>query len=127
MCLHKTNRILTKSPLPTLSCLLYRRVCSLMNALEEECFCLREITINVHKLLAVLLLYVFVYFFILDFFVGCLLLNIPFYTHLNIPIIFVFLSFVYYFKNTISIFVTIFLFIYFILNRTVLQSSLSSE
>ena len=60
--LHKTDRILTKSSLPTLNCLLYRRVRSLMKGLEEECFCLREISGNVNKLLAVLLLYVFICF-----------------------------------------------------------------
>ena len=40
MSLHKTDQILTVSPLPTLSCLLYRKVLSLMNALEGECFLL---------------------------------------------------------------------------------------
>ena len=58
--LHKTDLLLTETPLHTLSCLLYRRVRSLMDALEAEFFCLREISIYVNKLLAVLLLYVFI-------------------------------------------------------------------
>ena len=41
-------------PLPELSCLLYRRVSSLINAREEECRCLREISINVNKLVIVI-------------------------------------------------------------------------
>ena len=48
---HKTDWILAELPLPALSCLLYLRVSSLMNAVQEECLCLREISINVNKLL----------------------------------------------------------------------------
>ena len=55
---HKTHWILSESPLLALSCLLYRVVSSLMNTLEGEYLCLREIPINVNKLLAVLLLHV---------------------------------------------------------------------
>ena len=117
---HKTDWILSESPLIALSCLLYRSESSLMNALEGECFCLREIPINVPKLLAVLLLpvYLFVRFFILHF-VGAYLLFNPlflmmlllyfylFLDHVNKPTIIVIGAFVFYFKNTISIFVTI--------------------
>ena len=109
---HKTHWILSESPLLALSCLLYRVVSSLMNTLEGEYLCLREIPINVNKLLAVLLLHVlficyflyctlllFVYFFILFYF--CLFID-----HINKLIIIVFAACVYHFKNTISIFIT---------------------
>ena len=101
-------------------CLLYRMISSLMNAHERGCFCLHEISIKVNKLLALLLLHVFIRFFILHFVVGCLLVNsllffqpllllyfCLFINHVNKPNIFVFWAFVYYFKNTISFFVTI--------------------
>ena len=73
--------------------------------LKENTLCLREISINVNKLLALMLLPVLLirYFFILHFVVACL-----FVKHVNEPIIFVFGTFVYHFKNTISIFVTIY-------------------
>ena len=75
------------------SCLLYCMISSMMNALEGECFCLREISPNIHKLLALLLLvftssFPFIYFLF-------------YFTYF----ILVFAAFVYYFKNTISIFV----------------------
>ena len=83
-------------------------------ALEGECFCLREISINVNKLLALLLLHFFIRFFILHFVLDCLLLNslllyfsTDFINDVNKPIIFVSGAFVDHFKNTISIFVTI--------------------
>ena len=119
MSLHKVDRILTESQLPILFCLLEARLRSLMNVLEGECFCLCEISINVDKLLAVLFLYVFIHYFILHFVVGCLLLNLSFFilmlllyfclfiNHVSKFIIFVFGAFVYHFKNTISIFITI--------------------
>ena len=53
---HKIDWILIELPWFALSCLLYRMVSSLLNALEAECFCLCEISIIVNKLLAVLLL-----------------------------------------------------------------------
>ena len=97
-------------------------VSSLMCALEEEYICLREISINVNKLLAVLLLPVlfiryytalccclfaslspFIFFFILMLLYFCLFVD-----HVNKPINFVFGAFFYNFKNTISIFVTVY-------------------
>ena len=60
--LHKSDRILTKLPKATLSRFLYRRVSSLMNALEGEYFCIRDISLNVNKLLVVLFLYAFIRF-----------------------------------------------------------------
>ena len=42
-----------------LCCLLYCSLSSLMNTLEGECLCLHEISVNVNKLLAVLLLSVY--------------------------------------------------------------------
>ena len=92
-----------------------------MNALEEECLCLCDILINVNKLLAVLLLsvYLFIYFFYaalccclftssFPFFILMLLLYFClFIDHVNKQIIFVFGAFVYQLNNTISIMVTI--------------------
>ena len=69
------------SLLPALSYLSYRIFSSVMNVLEGECLCLLEISINVNKLLAVLLLPVYPLFFILHFVVVCLLLNIFFYIY----------------------------------------------
>ena len=62
---HKTDWILFELPLLALSCLLYRRVSSLIKAPEGECLCLRKISINVNKLFTVLLLpvYLFICFF----------------------------------------------------------------
>ena len=62
---HKTDWILFELLLPALSGLLYRRLNSLMNALEGERLSLSEIFINVNNLLAVLLLlvYLFIRFF----------------------------------------------------------------
>ena len=123
---HKTDWILSKLPLLALSCLSYRIVSGLMNELEEECLCLREISIDVNKLLAVLMWPI--YFFILHFVVACLLLNplfllmlllliyllfIPFFILMLLYFCLFFVyyllrAFVYHFKKTISIFVTIF-------------------
>ena len=50
----KTDWILYELPMLALSCLLYRMVSSLMNALEGECLCLCEISINVNKLFIVI-------------------------------------------------------------------------
>ena len=57
-------------------------VSSVISALDGECLCISEISINVNKLLAVLLfpVYLIICFFILRFFVTCLLLNPIFYT-----------------------------------------------
>ena len=82
-----------------LSCLLYRRARSLLNTLEAECFCLHEISINVNKLLAVLLLllYVYICFLLLNlpFFILMLLLYFSlFIDHVNKFIIFVFGAFI---------------------------------
>ena len=63
---------ITEPPLPVLSCLLCPTISRLMNALEGECFCLREISINVNRLLILLLLHVFILVFIRHFFIGCL-------------------------------------------------------
>ena len=62
---HKTDWILSESPLLTLSCLLYCRPETLMNAFGEECLRFSKFAINVNKLLAVLLLlvYLFIRFF----------------------------------------------------------------
>ena len=51
-----------------------------MNALGGEYLCLREISINVNKLLAVFLLSVYFLLFYSDVVVACLLLNALFYT-----------------------------------------------
>ena len=93
-------------------------VSTLMNALEGGCLCLREISINVNKLLTVLLLPVYclipffvlmqllVYFFIAFFILMLLQYFCLLVDHVNQPI-FVFGASVYHIKNTISIFVTI--------------------
>ena len=94
---------------------------SLMKALEGECLQFHEISIILNKLLAGLLLpvYLFIRFFytapcyclftsLSPFFILMLLLYFClFVDHINKPIIFAFEAFVYHFKNTISIFVTI--------------------
>ena len=81
---HKTDWIFSELPLLALSCLLYRRVNNLMNALEGECLCLCLISINVNKQFIV----IFVFclrchcsivahvcpFFYIDVVVDCLLL-----------------------------------------------------
>ena len=59
----KTDRILTESLLAP-SCPLYRMISSLLNALEGKRFYFREISINVKKLPALLLLHVFIRFFL---------------------------------------------------------------
>ena len=67
--LHKADWILSELPLPTLSCLLYCIVRSLMSALQAEW--------NLYKCKQVactLLVYVFIHLFV----VGCLLFNFPF-------------------------------------------------
>ena len=90
-----------------------------MNALEGECLCLRERSINVNNLLEVLLLAVLficyffmlillllVYFFITLFFILMLLLYFClFVDQVNKRFIFLFGAFVYHFKNIIFIFV----------------------
>ena len=58
---HKTERILSELPLLALSYFLYRVVSCLMNKLEEECFCLREISKNLNKLLLVFVYPLFLY------------------------------------------------------------------
>ena len=50
-----------------------------------------EITLNVNKLLAVLLLYVFIRFFILHFVVGCLLLYRLLFVYADVVAIFLFI------------------------------------
>ena len=109
---------------PALSRLLYSMISSLMNALVGECFWLREIFINVNKLLALMLFHIrflyctlllVVYFLIpfLFFLVPTLLLYICLFDNLvNKLIIFVFGAFAYNFKNTISIFVMVLYFIW---------------
>ena len=80
---HKTDWILSELPLPAMSYLLYCRVGSLMNALEGICLCLREISINVNKLLAMLLLLVYLiirFISILHFVVACSFFIRFFYT-----------------------------------------------
>ena len=93
---HKTDWILPESPCFALSCLLYRMVSSLMNTLEGECFCHREISINVNKLLVVLLSLVL---FIRYFFYCSLLLPvyilISFFILKLLPLIYFFISFFY--------------------------------
>ena len=56
---NKNDWILSELPLLALCCLLCRLVSSLINALED--LCLREISISVSKLLAVLLLPVYLF------------------------------------------------------------------
>ena len=115
---HKTEWIFSETPLLALSWLFYDMVSSLINTLRGECLCLREIYINVNKLLAVLLLLVYPLFFyctlllpakfFIPFFI---LMLLPYFclfvVHVNKTIILVFEAFVYHFKNTIFIFVTI--------------------
>ena len=71
-----------------------------------QCLCLLEISINVNKLIAVLLLPVY---FLIPFFI---LMLLPYFClfvdHVNKPIIFVFGIFVYHFKNITFMFVTIY-------------------
>ena len=66
-------------PWPALCCLLNCRLNSVINALEGEYICLRDISINVNKLLAVQCCYCMFTclsaFFILHFVVACLFLN----------------------------------------------------
>ena len=118
---HTTDRILTESPLLTASCFSYRRLSSLMHVLQGDCFWLCEIFTNVSKLLALLLLHIFFGFFLFCtlllvvyflisfyFFLPILLLYFCwFINHVNKSIIFLLVAFVYYFRNTISIFVPI--------------------
>ena len=61
----KADWILSEWPLPALSCLLFSRVSSLMNALEGKWFCLREIFINVNKFFTLLLLCVYIAYVVL--------------------------------------------------------------
>ena len=134
---HKIDWILSESPLLALSCLLYRMVSRLVNALGGEYLCLRKISINVNKLfivifvfyllcpcsvvVACLLVYpIFLYtdvvvdcFLLYSFFILMLLLYFClFIDHVNKPIMFVFGAFLCHFNNTIFIFVTIYTYIY---------------
>ena len=70
---------------------LYRRLNSRINALEGECLCLREISINRNNLFAVLFLsvYLFIRFFYTDIVVACLLPNFIFYTDVIAIILFI--------------------------------------
>ena len=80
---HKTDWILSELPLLALSYILYHIVRSLMNAFEGECLnvlCLTEISINVNKLLAVLLFPIYFPFFILRCGIACILLYPLFHT-----------------------------------------------
>ena len=77
---------------------------TLMNALEGECLCLREI----YKCKQIACSVVVACFVNPLLFILPLLLLVYFFDHVNKPIIFVFGTF-YHFKNTISIFVTIFM------------------
>ena len=76
-----------------------------LNALEGECFCLREILINANKQVACSVVVVYCTLLLAVYF----LINL-FISNVNKTIIFVFEDFVYHSKNTISIFVTIFMF-----------------
>ena len=92
-----------ESPLPTQSCLSYRRVRSLMNAFEGEIFSrnlykCKQVAYSV--VVAYLLLYLLFILMCLLYF--CILIN-----YVNLPIIFVFGAFIYHFKDTISIVITI--------------------
>ena len=94
---------------------------SQMNALEVEWLCLHEISINVSKLLAVLLLpvYLFISFFILHFVIACLLFNLLFYTDVVVacllfyPLFMLMLLLLFYFF--ISFFLILSLLLYFCL------------
>ena len=100
--LHNTDWILSESPLLALSYLLYRMLSSLVNTLDGECLALREISINVNNLLAVLLLPVNLF---ICFFTPMLLLYFcQVVDHVNKLIIIVLGAFVYNFNNTISVF-----------------------
>ena len=91
---HKTDWILDELQLLALFCLLYCRVSSLINALEEECLCLREISINVNKMFIVIFVFIllFVPFFYTDVVVACLLLY-PFFKLMLFFVFCFFLSF----------------------------------
>ena len=96
----------------SLSCLLYRGVNRLMNALEGVCLCLRDISINVNKLFIVV--FVFCLCCPYSVVVACLLhysffilILLLYLCYVSKTIIFIFATFVYHFKNTISILVTI--------------------
>ena len=69
MCLH------TRLTEFFLSCLLYCKVSSIMVVLEVECLSLRETSINLNKLLVVLLLPVLFILYLLYYVVAGLLLN----------------------------------------------------
>ena len=109
-----------------------RSVSSLMNVLERECLWLREISINVNKLFTVVC--VFCLCPPCSIVVACLLVYPLFYT--DAVAIFFFIrslckqvhcfvlrTFVYYFNNTISIFVTIHTWLIITIFRLGLQSS----
>ena len=83
-----TDRILTESPLLAPSCFLYRMLSNLMNALDGECFCFLKISINVNKLLALLL------FHVLSVFLYCTLLLV---VNFLMPFYFFFLRMLLYF------------------------------
>ena len=109
---HKTDWILSASPLLDLSCLLYRRVSSLINALKREYLCPCEISINVNKLFTVIFVLrlrcpysaVVACLFLNPFFILMLLLYFCLLVkHVNKSIIIIFEAFVCHFNNTISI------------------------
>ena len=95
------------------SCLLYRRVVRrLMNALEVEYVCFREISMNVNKLFTLLLFVYFVYvvlavlLLLLYWFCCCFYLFIRWLCK-HVHYFFIFGAFAYHLNNTISISVTI--------------------
>ena len=80
-------------PLPALSCLLYRRASSVMNALEGE----RLPSRNIYKCKRVILLLVFVYFLYVYRVVNACLLVYPFfYTTLLLSPVYFFIPFLYW-------------------------------
>ena len=99
---HKTDWILSESPLPTLSCLLYRMTSNLVDALEREYLCLRKISIKVNNTVLWLPVYLFMCFFLNWCCCSLFTALTPFFI-----VMLLLYFFLYHFKNTISIFVTI--------------------
>ena len=107
VCSHKTDWKLSEFPLPGQSCLLYRRVNSLMNALEGERLCLCQISINVNKLFIVIVVFYLrlslqCWFCMITrlspFLYWCCCYNCClFLDQVNKSIVFVLVAFVYYF------------------------------
>ena len=78
---HETDCILSEMQLLAVSWLfLYRRISSLMNALEGECLCLCEMSINVYRFFMLLLFEYFVYVCLGSVIVACLLVYSLVYT-----------------------------------------------